>query len=167
MMQVRMMQPSEVDFVDALMAEAGFSLDTRGEVARDFARIWVAREDVAKLAPDAFLLAWIVADELHIIAIGTRPSQRKRGLAQLLITTMLEFAASIRTRLLILEVRRSNAAALALYRKFGFSVSRLRRNYYAHPEEDGIEMQLARDEYGNIVKMRDEVPWLEVSECSS
>jgi ribosomal protein S18 acetylase RimI-like enzyme len=68
---------------------------------------------------------------------------------------------------LILEVRRSNTAATALYRSFGFSISRLRRDYYASPAEDGIEMQLVLDEQGNIVTTHDEVPCLEVNSCLS
>jgi [ribosomal protein S18]-alanine N-acetyltransferase len=164
-MQVRTMQPSEATFVDALAAETGFHLDIDAELRRGFARIWVASVESASRCPDAFLLAWIAADELHIIAVGTRPDQRRTGLARRLVATMLEFAKTTRTRLVILEVRRSNRAALALYRGFGFSVSRLRRGYYADPEEDGIEMQLSHDEHGCVVPLPDEVPWLEVSEC--
>lgn len=164
-MQVRPMQPSDVNFVDALAARTGFLLDIEAECARDFAHLWVARVDVASVEPDAFLLAWTAADELHVIAIGTRPSQRRRGLARQLVTALLEFGRTRGTRLVILEVRRSNRAALGLYRGLGFSVSRLRCNYYANPNEDGIEMQLAYDDHGNIVPTLDEIPWLEVSEC--
>jgi [ribosomal protein S18]-alanine N-acetyltransferase len=164
-MQARTMQPDEVTFVDALAAEMGFALDMAAEMKRDFARIWVAREDPAEPTPDAFLLAWIAADELHLLAVGTRPERRRAGLAEHLVRTLLEYARLQRSRLVILEVRRSNRAALALYRKFGFAVSRLRRGYYAQPEEDGIEMQLVHDEDGTVVPVPDEVPWPEVIEC--
>lgn len=164
-MPVSTMQPNEVTFVEKLAATTGFSLDIDAEQRREFSRIWVARLGVESLCPQAFLLAWLAADELHVIAVGTQPDARKRGLARELVTASLDFAKTQRTRLVILEVRRSNGAALALYRQFGFSVSRLRRNYYANPDEDGIEMQLVLDERGNIVPAHDEVPWLEVSEC--
>lgn len=160
-MLARTMQPDEVTFVDALAAETGFALDMAAELERGFARIWVARLEPTEPKPDAFLLAWIAADELHLIAVGTRPNRRRSGLAELLVTRLLEFARTEHSRLVILEVRRSNRAAVALYRKFGFAVSRLRRGYYAQPEEDGIEMQLVHDENGIIVPMPDEVPCLE------
>ncbi len=160
-MLARTMQPDEVTFVDALAAETGFALDMAAEMERGFARIWVARVAPAEPRPDAFLLAWIAADELHLIAVGTHPDRRRSGLAELLVTTLLEFARTEHSRLVILEVRRSNRAAVALYRKFGFAVSRLRRGYYAQPEEDGIEMQLVHDENGIIVPTPDEVPCLE------
>jgi ribosomal-protein-alanine N-acetyltransferase len=37
-----------------------------------------------------------------------------------------------------LEVRRSNAAAVALYAKLGFEVTAVRTKYYQNPEEDGL-----------------------------
>lgn len=161
------MQPSEVSFVDALAAKTGFSLDIEAERVRDYARLWVVRAGVQSQGPDAFLLSWIAADELHVIAVGTDPSQRQKGLARQLVRTALEYARLARLRLMILEVRRSNTAAIALYRSFGFSVSRLRRDYYASPAEDGIEMQLILDDQGNIVTTHDEVPCLEVDSCTS
>jgi ribosomal-protein-alanine N-acetyltransferase len=42
-------------------------------------------------------------------------------------------------------VRRSNAAAIRLYRAFGFSASALRPKYYADNLEDAIEMNLVLD----------------------
>lgn len=161
------MQPSEVSFVDALAAKTGFALDITAEFGRDYARLWVARVCAESIEPDAFLLTWVAADELHVIAVGTDPRQRRNGLARQLVLTALDFAREARLRIIILEVRRSNVAAAALYRSFGFSVSRLRRDYYANPAEDGIEMQLILDDQGNIVTTHDEVPCLEVDSCPS
>ena len=41
-----------------------------------------------------------------------------------------------------LEVRRSNAAALRLYRRFAFRAVGVRPNYYAEDQEDAIVMLL-------------------------
>ena len=41
-----------------------------------------------------------------------------------------------------LEVRRSNAAALRLYRRFAFRPVGVRPNYYAEDQEDAIVMLL-------------------------
>lgn len=41
-----------------------------------------------------------------------------------------------------LEVRKSNIPAYSLYRKFGFTVTDTRKNYYTHPLEDGLVMML-------------------------
>jgi ribosomal-protein-alanine N-acetyltransferase len=156
------MLPSEATYVEALSRATGFTLDVAEELARDCARLWVARLEESSVAPDAFLLVWVVADELHVIAIGTSPETRRRGLGRVLIETLVEYGRSVQSRLILLEVRRSNSAAAALYRSFGFSIARLRRGYYASPDEDGIEMLVTLCPDGQLERLPDEVLGLEV-----
>jgi ribosomal-protein-alanine N-acetyltransferase len=156
------MLPSEAMYVDALARVTGFSLDIAEEAKRGLARLWVARLDEASEAPDAFLLVWVAADELHVIAIGTRPDAQRQGLGRVLVETLIAYGQSQGSRLILLEVRRSNRAAAALYRSFGFSIARLRRGYYAAPEEDGIEMLVTLDPSGQLERLPDEVLGLEV-----
>jgi ribosomal-protein-alanine N-acetyltransferase len=156
------MLPSETQCVDALARATGFHLDMVEESARTLSRIWVARRDASSAEPDAFLLVWVAADELHVIAIGTRPEARREGLARALVETLVDYAKETRARLILLEVRRSNRAAARLYRSFGFSIARLRRGYYAAPEEDGIEMLVTLNEHGQLERLPDEVKVLEV-----
>jgi ribosomal-protein-alanine N-acetyltransferase len=47
-------------------------------------------------------------------------------------------AVSLGARRATLEVRQSNAAALKLYDRLGFSVAAIRRAYYADPVEDAL-----------------------------
>jgi ribosomal-protein-alanine N-acetyltransferase len=91
----------------------------------------------------AFLLAWLVSDELHVLTVATLPEFRRRGLARALLAYVIDFARSRGARTVLLEVRRSNHAALALYAAFGFVTSRIRPRYYADNQEDAIEMTLA------------------------
>ena len=49
-----------------------------------------------------------------------------------------DFARGNRLAFLTLEVRSSNAAAIALYRGFGFREVGRRRNYYDLPKEDAL-----------------------------
>jgi ribosomal-protein-alanine N-acetyltransferase len=44
-------------------------------------------------------------------------------------------------RLVTLEVRRSNEAAIALYRKLGYRMVGVRPNYYAEEGEDAMVME--------------------------
>jgi ribosomal-protein-alanine N-acetyltransferase len=156
------MLPSETQCVDALARETGFTLDMGEERVRGHARIWVANREASSPEPDAFLLVWVAADELHVIAIGTRPESRRLGLARALVETLVQYAKETSARLILLEVRRSNRAAAQLYRSFGFSIARLRRGYYAAPEEDGIEMLVTLNEHGQLERLPDEVKVLEV-----
>jgi len=161
-MHVRPMLPSEVTSVDALARMTGQKLNIAEEQARTLSRFWVASAEESSTEPDAFLLVWVAADELHVISIGTRPSARRKGLAKALMGALFDYAKTLQSRLILLEVRRSNRAAAALYRSFGFSVARLRKGYYSDPEEDGIEMLVALDAQGRHIAMPDEVSGLEV-----
>ncbi len=133
----------------------------REELARPWARLWVAREAVARQADGAgralaFLLAWHVADELHVLNVATHPDHRRRGIALRLMEHAIDFARAHKGRLVLLEVRRSNAAAIALYRRLTFFAMGLRRAYYSDGE-DAVEMGLIMDtETGVVVPHADE-----------
>jgi ribosomal-protein-alanine N-acetyltransferase len=152
--------PAELEAVDAIakgsFEDAGFS--AAKELERPWARVWIARPEADGSLPNAFLVAWHVADELHILNIATDPSVRRRGLGTSLMTVALEYAAQSGVRLVLLEVRRSNRDALRFYRRLGFSVMGVRPGYYADNGEDAIEMTLELDpETGRILPGRDEI----------
>jgi len=132
-------------------------VDLVAELDRSFSRIWIARP-AETLLPWGFLLAWFVADEVHIINVATHPEHRRAGVASALLKTLIEIARSDRSRLVLLEVRRTNRAAIALYRAHGFRAMGVRRRYYADTDEDAIEMLLAIDpETGRVLPGRDQV----------
>jgi ribosomal-protein-alanine N-acetyltransferase len=135
---------------------AGLSVDLEAERARPWALIWVARTNPAGV-PSAFLLAWAVADELHLIHIATHPGERRKGAAAALMRTLVAHAVEHRSRLVLLEVRRTNRPAIRLYRSLGFSAIGVRRRYYSDGE-DAIEMMLVLDPAtGTVQQGRDEV----------
>jgi ribosomal-protein-alanine N-acetyltransferase len=109
------------------------------EIVRPWSRIWVAREDDG--APLAFLLLWHVVDELHLLNIATRADRRRGGIGRALMETMLAYGREHDARHVFLEVRRSNAPAIALYRKLGFEQLGVRARYYPDGE-DALEMVL-------------------------
>jgi ribosomal-protein-alanine N-acetyltransferase len=124
-----------------------------GELTRSWAHLWVVREADAVRA---FLCAWLVADELHVLNVATDPAHRRRGHGRRLIEHALGFAAGRGVRMLLLEVRRGNAAAIGLYRAFGFCAMGLRARYYSDGE-DAVEMVLRLDELGRPLPGKDEV----------
>jgi ribosomal-protein-alanine N-acetyltransferase len=136
--------------------EPGFSIEK--EIERPWARAWIARPGPLTAPPAAFLIAWHVADEIHILNIATAPSMRRRGLATVLMGAALSYATEHRARLILLEVRRSNRPAIRLYRRLGFSATSVRPGYYSDNGEDAIEMVLALDpELGQALPGRDEI----------
>ncbi len=83
---------------------------------------------------------WLAFDEAHITTIGIDPGHRGRGLGELLLLCMADVAIARGARWLTLEVRVSNVAAQALYRKYGFSVRGSRKRYYSDNNEDALIM---------------------------
>ena len=79
-----------------------------------------------------------VLDEGYITNVAVDPSRRRQGVAAQLLQVFDNFAKGNRLAFLTLEVRPSNAAAIALYRGFGFREVGRRRNYYDLPKEDAL-----------------------------
>ncbi|WP_274585612.1 ribosomal protein S18-alanine N-acetyltransferase [Neisseria leonii] len=78
--------------------------------------------------------------ELHLIAVS--PKHRRQGIAAGLMANWLAQTAGAAKH--FLEVRHSNEAAIALYRRFGFDECGRRKNYYPLPDgtrEDAILME--------------------------
>jgi ribosomal-protein-alanine N-acetyltransferase len=83
---------------------------------------------------------WLMVDEAHISTIATHPQWRRRGIGELMLIAMIDAAVAIGARWMTLEVRVSNTGAQALYRKFGFDVTGMRRHYYTDNNEDALIM---------------------------
>ena len=80
----------------------------------------------------------VVADEGYITNVAVDPSCRRQGVAAQLLQVFDNFAKGNHLAFLTLEVRPSNAAAIALYTAFGFTERGRRRNYYDLPKEDAL-----------------------------
>jgi ribosomal-protein-alanine N-acetyltransferase len=127
----------------------------RDEMARPWACIWVARDEDE--APIAFLIAWHVADELHVLNVATRLDRRRRGIARALLDEAVGYARTRGIKHVLLEVRRSNRAAIALYRSVGFFAMGVRARYYPD-DEDAVEMVALLDpKTGSVIAHADEV----------
>lgn len=83
-----------------------------------------------------------MAVQIQIIDFVVAPEFRRFGIGWLLLDSLIEHARSFRSKLVTLEVRSSNDAALNLYKKFGFEVCGRRKSYYSNKTEDAILMKL-------------------------
>jgi ribosomal-protein-alanine N-acetyltransferase len=109
------------------------------ELTRAHARLDLARRDAAVAG---YLNYWLVADEVHLLAIATRPALRRSGVAAALMDHLLTVARERAARLVTLEVRAGNLAARALYARCGFAGVATRRGYYGDDGEDAVVMTL-------------------------
>lgn len=83
---------------------------------------------------------WLIADEGHITNVAVSPDYRRRRIGMAIIDTLLRVTGEAGTARHTLEVRAGNEAAIALYRKFGFSEAGIRKGYYEDNGEDAIIM---------------------------
>ena len=77
-----------------------------------------------------------VLGESDMMNLAVRPDCRRRGIGEALVLALWEAMRERGNRCLSLEVRVSNAPAIALYQKLGFSQVGRRPNYYRDPKED-------------------------------
>lgn len=89
-----------------------------------------------------FVHLWHVADEAQIMNMAIGPGFRRRGLGRRLMQDVVLGAGEKKCRLMTLEVRRSNIAAVELYAGLGFARIGIRQRYYSDNGEDAVVMHL-------------------------
>lgn len=87
----------------------------------------------------------MVLDEGEITNVSVAKDARRRGIGRTLVTEMIRRMREKDILTLHLEVRKSNNAAIALYRSMGFAKDGERRLYYEAPAEDAVLMSLSVD----------------------
>jgi len=88
----------------------------------------------------AYIIFWLVADEVHLHNLAVKKEYRRQGLAFNLMEAMAEIAGKNEITDQTLEVRKSNTEAIKLYEKCGFVVKGIRPLYYTDTHEDALIM---------------------------
>ena len=83
---------------------------------------------------------WIIDDEAQITNVAIAPAYRGQGVGTKLMAEIIQTAKRRGAARMTLEVRPSNAAALALYAAFGFKSAGRRPHYYQDNGEDAVIM---------------------------
>ena len=90
-----------------------------------------------------FIFFKALFEDAEILQIAIKPSHQNEGFGQLLIEQSLAFMKSLKRtqpiERILLEVRSSNTPAIHLYKKIGFSLDGVRKNYY--PAENKGEVK--------------------------
>ena len=80
-------------------------------------------------------------DEAFVQTIAVARDAQGQGLGARLLQALLDEAARRRQRRVLLEVRADNAPAIALYERFGFRRTGVRRGYYQPSGTDALVME--------------------------
>jgi ribosomal-protein-alanine acetyltransferase len=81
------------------------------------------------------------ADEAEILNLAVRPEARRAAHGSALLSAALQGFRDRKVSRVFLEVRESNAAAVAFYGKHGFVPVGRRKGYYRDPREDAVVME--------------------------
>ena len=115
----------------------------RGELESPLSRWFVLEEGGRVLG---YVATMNIAGEVHVTNVAVDPQHRRRGYARLRLWHAMRFARQSGAFCMTLEVRESNAPAIALYRALGFAPVGLRPRYYHDPEESALLMTLQLSE---------------------
>ncbi|MGI9103575.1 MAG: ribosomal protein S18-alanine N-acetyltransferase [Terriglobales bacterium] len=97
-----------------------------------------------------FVVARPIGAEWELENIAVAEAARRRGLGGALLASLAEVVRKQAGGSIYLEVRESNAAARALYQKWGFIETGRRRDYYREPAEDAVVYRLAVPKMENM-----------------
>ena len=107
---------------------------TRNKYARYF--VLVKDNDVV-----GYLGLWQKGSSFHITNIAISEKLRRRGYGEKFLKFIEKITVIYRIKKISLEVRRSNYIAQDMYRKYGYKVIRILRNYYQEEKEDALVME--------------------------
>lgn len=100
---------------------------------------WIARESDVMIG---FAVLMRAVDEIHLLLLGIAPSFQRAGCGRTLLDFVMKQARETGMTRMLLEVRPSNATAIAFYKSAGFAEIGRRRGYYpaSTGREDAIVM---------------------------
>ena len=137
---VRKMKKEDLDRVSQIEKECfstPWSRDAFEDMIDNEAALYMVAEDNGYIVANCGVI--VAAGEGDICNVAVDPSYRKRGIAELLLTRIMEEASSkMAVEAFTLEVRISNRAAISLYEKLGFVNEGIRPGFYTSPKEDAV-----------------------------
>lgn len=95
----------------------------------------------------------LLLGEAHITNIAVDPEHQGRKIGSRLLLAQMTEAIARGCNTVSLEVRVTNTAAQAMYAKFGFSATGVRKGYYIETKEDALVME-AHDITSNDMRLR-------------
>lgn len=93
-------------------------------------------------AISGFVVGRQVVDEAEILNLAVKQGMRRQGEGGALVRRLLQRFAERQVSRVFLEVRESNAEAIAFYQGLGFQAVGVRKDYYRDPKESATVMEL-------------------------
>ena len=97
---------------------------------------WLVAEDAGEVC--GYVGSQSVLDAADMMNLAVAPGHRRKGVGEALVDALTQHLCQNNVIALLLEVRVSNAPAIALYQKMGFEQVGCRPKYYRNPREDAL-----------------------------
>lgn len=81
---------------------------------------------------------WEIVGEGHITNVAVHPGYRNLGIGTKMLGELISLSSKKGIGCHTLEVRKSNEEAISLYKKLGFKIAGIRKEYYADNLEDAL-----------------------------
>lgn len=98
--------------------------------------LWLVEEQDGKVL--GYAGSQMSPPEADMMNLAVAPEARRQGLGKNLMEALCTALKEKNIEGLSLEVRASNEAAIALYKKLGFAQTGRRKEYYVNPREDAL-----------------------------
>jgi len=141
-------RPEDADTIAKLHAQGFYRGWPREEfsayISGEGTPLYVACD--AKRKIHGFAMVRHLGEDAELITIAVDKGRRKKGLGAALLSAVIADLLGTPAKRLLLEVAADNAAAVALYRKFGFAQIGQRKGYYPRPDgTPATAIVMARD----------------------
>ena len=100
---------------------------------------WLVAEEQGRVV--GYVGSQSVLDGADMMNLAVAPEFRRRGIGEKLVNALVSYLQQRGILVLLLEVRVSNAPAIALYERLGFEQVGRRPRYYHNPREDALIMR--------------------------
>jgi len=141
-MIIRQMQPKDVKAISELEILCFSDPWSENSIASELNNrlsYWLVAEVDGKIV--GYVGSQSVLDGADMTNLAVAQEYRRQGIGETLVNDLVAHLRQKGIIALLLEVRASNAPAIALYQHLGFEQVGRRPNYYHHPREDALIMR--------------------------
>lgn len=134
--EMKVQDVPEVAALEAVCFSDPWSVQSIASEVNNRLSLWLVAEIDGSIA--GYVGSQTVLDMTDMMNIAVAPEFRRQGVAEALVNALVSCLKEKDVMGLLLEVRASNTAAIALYNKLGFIQVGRRPAYYRNPKEDAL-----------------------------